>query len=60
MEAIITLKINDKELGIIIDSLRGHSSLSVADKEVMRLLKDMKSIKYKLEKKLKEKNKGEK
>tara|TARA_R100001530_G_scaffold134089_1_gene108371 strand:+ start:341 stop:523 length:183 start_codon:yes stop_codon:yes gene_type:complete len=60
MKAIIKVKMNDVELGIIIDALRRFNVLSVASKESMRLLSDMNSVERKLEKKLLEKNKGEK
>ena len=60
MKAIIKVKISDVELGIIIDALRRYNVLSVGSKESMRLLSDMNSIERKLEKKLLEKNKGEK
>jgi|TARA_R100001530_G_scaffold22144_1_gene18257 uncharacterized membrane protein required for colicin V production len=60
MKATIKLKISDRELGIIIDALRGYNVLSTASKESMKLLSDMYSIERKLEKKLLEKNKGEK
>ena len=60
MKAIIKVKISDGELGIIIDALRRFNVLSVGSKESMRLLSDMNSIERKLEKKLLEKNKGEK
>ena len=60
MKAIIKVKISDVELGIIIDALRRFNVLSVGSKESMRLLSDMNSIERKLEKKLLEKNKGEK
>jgi len=60
MKAIIKVKISDGELAIIIDALRRFNVLSVGSKESMRLLSDMNSIERKLEKKLLEKNKGEK
>jgi|TARA_R100000093_G_C1878404_1_gene53419 hypothetical protein len=60
MKAIITLKISDKELEIIIEALRRYNVLSVASKESMKLLNDMNGIEIKLEKELAEKNKGEK
>ena len=60
MKAIIKVKISDVELGIIIEALRRYNVLSVGNKESMRLLRDMNSIERKLEKKLLEKNKGEK
>ena len=60
MKATIKLKISDRELGIIIDAIRGYNVLSTASKESMKLLSDMYSIERKLEKKLLEKNKGEK
>ena len=60
MKAIITLKISDKELEIIIEALRRYNVLSVASKESMKLLNDMIGIEIKLEKELAEKNKGEK
>ena len=60
MKAIITLKISDKELEIIIEALRRYNVLSVASKESMKLLNDMNGIEIKLEEELAEKNKGEK
>mgnify|MGYP003138523267 FL=1 len=60
MKAIITLKINDNELGIIAEALRRYNVLSVGNKESMKLLNDLNAIEVKLEKELKEKNKGEK
>ena len=60
MKAIINVKISDGELGIIIDALRRFNVLSVGSKESMRLLNDMNGIETRLEKELKEKNKGEK
>ena len=60
MKAIINVKISDGELAIIIDALRRYNVLSVGSKESMRLLSDMNGIERKLEKKLLEKNKGEK
>ena len=60
MNAIIKVKISDGELGIIIDALRRFNILSVGSKESMRLLNDMNGIETRLEKELKEKNKGEK
>ena len=60
MKAIIKVKISDGELAIIIDALRRFNVLSVGSKESMRLLSDMNSIERKLEKKLLEKDKGEK
>jgi len=60
MKAIIKVKISDGELGIIIDALRRFNVLSVGSKESMRLLNDMNGIETRLEKELKEKNKGEK
>jgi hypothetical protein len=60
MKAIIKVKMSDVELGIIIDALRRYNVLSVGSKESMRLLNDMNSVERKLEKKLLEKNKGEK
>ena len=60
MKAIITPKISDKELEIIIEALRRYNVLSVASKESMKLLNDMNGIEIKLEKELAEKNKGEK
>ena len=60
MKAIINVKISDGELAIIIDALRRFNVLSVGSKESMRLLNDMNGIETRLEKELKEKNKGEK
>ena len=60
MKAIITLKINDNELGIIAEALRRYNILSVGNKESMKLLNDLNGIEIRLEKELKEKNKGEK
>ena len=60
MKAIITLKISDKELEIIIEALRRYNVLSVASKESMKLLNDMNGIDIKLDKELAEKNKGDK
>ena len=60
MKAIIKVKISDGELGIIIDALRRYNILSVGSKESMRLLNDLNGIEIRLEKELKEKNKGEK
>ena len=60
MKAIIKVKISDGELAIIIDALRRFNVLSVGSKESMRLLNDMNGIETRLEKELKEKNKGEK
>ena len=60
MKAIIKVKISDGELGIIIEALRRYNVLSVGNKESMRLLNDLNGIEIRLEKELKEKNKGEK
>ena len=60
MKAIITLKINDNELGIIAEALRRYNVLSVGNKESMKLLNDLNAIEVKLEKELKKKDKGEK
>jgi len=60
MKAIIKVKMSDGELAIIIDALRRFNVLSVGSKESMRLLNDMNGIETRLEKELKEKNKGEK
>ena len=60
MKAIIKVKISDGELGIIIDALRRYNILSVGSKESMKLLNDLNGIEIRLEKELKEKNKGEK
>ena len=60
MKAIIKVKISDGELGIIIEALRRYNVLSVGNKESMRLLNDLNGIETRLEKELKEKNKGEK
>ena len=60
MKAIITLKISDSELEIIAEALRRYNILSVGNKESMRLLNDLNGIEIRLEKELKEKNKGEK
>ena len=60
MKAIITLKINDNELGIIAEALRRYNILSVGNKESMKLLNDLNAIEVKLEKELKKKDKGEK
>ena len=57
---IITLKISGKELGIIIDSLRRYNVLDIASKESMILLNDMNGIETRIEKEIKEKDKGEK
>jgi hypothetical protein len=57
---IITLKISGKELGIIIDSLRRYNVLDIASKESMKLLNDMNGIETRIEKEIKEKDKGEK
>ena len=59
MKAIITLKINDNELGIIAEALRRYNILSVGNKESMKLLNDLNAIEVKLEKELKKKDKGE-
>tara|TARA_Y100000310_G_scaffold306487_1_gene347665 strand:+ start:701 stop:883 length:183 start_codon:yes stop_codon:yes gene_type:complete len=60
MKAIITLKISDSELEIIAEALRRYNILSVGNKESMKLLNDLNGIEIRLEKELKEKNKGEK
>jgi len=60
MKAIIKVKISDGELGIIIEALRRYNVLSVGNKESMRLLNDLNGIETRLEKELKEKDKGEK
>ena len=60
MKAIITLKISDSELEIIAEALRRYNILSVGNKESMRLLNDLNGIEIRLEKELKEKDKGEK
>ena len=60
MKAIIKVKISDGELGIIIEALRRYNVLSVGNKESMRLLNDLNGIEIRLEKELKEKDKGEK
>ena len=51
---------SDTELGIIIDSLRRYNVLNVANKESMKLLNDMNGIETRIEKEIKEKDKGEK
>jgi hypothetical protein len=60
MKAIITLKISDNELEIIAEALRRYNILSVGNKESMKLLNDLNGIETRLEKELKEKDKGEK
>ena len=60
MKAIIKVRISDGELGIIIEALRRYNVLSVGNKESMRLLNDLNGIETRLEKELKEKDKGEK
>ena len=60
MKAIIKVKISDGELGIIIEALRRYNVLSVGNKESMILLNDLNGIETRLEKELKEKDKGEK
>ena len=59
MKAIIKVKISDRELEIIIESLR-RQNLHKDNRESAKLLNDMMGIKIELEKKILEKIEGEK
>jgi len=60
MKAIIKVKISDRELEIIIESLKRQNLHNKDERESAKLLNDMMGIKIELEKKILEKIEGEK